>query len=135
MTALLSTSGSSCFVTGSARAQAAAACNGVHGGGTFLPGETPTSLSPRAATFHMEGVSAADLRDLTGSHEATIKLRRRFFSFPALASACDQNDLFLQRLITWEKFGWRFFAGKRRIPDTQAKILPHFKSFFRCLGA
>lgn len=69
-----------------------------------------------------------------GSPGCGIKLGRISSSCPALESACEQDDLFLQRFLTWQNLGGGFLQAKQHIPDTQAKVLPHFKSFFQGPG-
>lgn len=48
---------------------------------------------------------------LVGSSGCGIKLGRISFSCPALESACEQDDLFLQRFITWQNSGGGFLQA------------------------
>lgn len=58
-----------------------------------------------------------------------------FFNLSGFSECSWVRWFFSSEAYYLAKFGWRVFTGKQHIPDSQAKILPHFKFFFQSLGA
>lgn len=104
---------SSCLAPSSSEAQVAAASTvGACHGGTFLLGESPPRPTPCGCnTKFYAGGSGADPRGARGEPWVWNKARESFFSCPALESVCEQDDLFLQRFITWQNLGGGFLQA------------------------
>lgn len=102
-------------------------CRGWHGG-TFLLDKTPTRPTPWGCNtkFHAGGLRCRP-QGVHGEPWVWNKTREDFFSCPALESACERDDLFIRRFITWQNLDGGFLQAS-------STFLTHFKSFFQSLG-
>lgn len=62
------------------------------------------------------------------------KTREDFFSSPALESACDQDDLFLQRSITWQKLDRGLLQASSTFLTHKPKSCPISSPFSKAWG-
>lgn len=118
-----------------ARAAAASTAR-TCGGGTFLLGGTP----PRPHSLglqHQVPCRGAQVQTPGGAHgEPWLwnKTREDFFSSPALESACEQDDLFLQRSITWQKLDRGLLQASSTFLTHKPKSCPISSPFSKAWG-
>lgn len=96
----------------------------VRGWGGHFPQWLQLLLRCRPLRAHMQ------LWDQTKDREDLF-----FFNLSGFSECSWVRWFFSSEAYYLAKFGWRVFTGKQHIPDSQAKILPHFKFFFQSLGA
>lgn len=84
--------------------------------------------------FHAGGLRCRPQGGAHGEPWLWNKTREDFFSSPALESACEQDDLFLQRSITWQKLDRGLLQASSTFLTHKPKSCPISSPFSKAWG-